>query len=124
MLSVYTRHNPDCKYASDKQWRRCNCPKWIWGSLAGKFPRRSAKTHSTNTLIAKKGRLAQNKTKPCFRYYRTIAFSKLQATVKIRKSKCCRPDFTIRRAFPSADAPGLIIIRVARPQAYMLAFEE
>jgi len=46
MLSVYTRHNPDCKNASDKQWRRCNCPKWIWGSLAGTFLRRSAKTHS------------------------------------------------------------------------------
>ena len=45
MLSVYTRHHPDCKNASDKTWRRCNCPKWIWGSLNGKFIRQSARTH-------------------------------------------------------------------------------
>jgi len=30
MLSVYTRHHPDCKNAGDKTWRRCSCPKWIW----------------------------------------------------------------------------------------------
>jgi hypothetical protein len=45
MLSVYTRHHPDCKNAGDKTWRRCSCPKWIWGSLNGKFIRQSAKTH-------------------------------------------------------------------------------
>lgn len=45
MLSVYTRHHPDCKYASDKRWRRCNCPKWIWGTANGTFIRRSARTH-------------------------------------------------------------------------------
>ena len=45
MLSVYTRHHPDCKSASDKTWRRCSCPKWIWGSLNGKFIRQSARTH-------------------------------------------------------------------------------
>ena len=44
MLSVYTRHHPDCKNAGDKTWRRCSCPKWIWGSLNGKFIRQSAKT--------------------------------------------------------------------------------
>ena len=44
MLSVYTRHHPDCKNAGDKTWRRCSCPKWIWGSLNGKFLRQSAKT--------------------------------------------------------------------------------
>ncbi len=46
MLSVYTRHHPDCKYASDKQWRRCKCPKWIWGALNGRFLRQSARTHN------------------------------------------------------------------------------
>ncbi len=46
MLTVYTRHHPECKNASDKTWRRCNCPKWIWGSLNGKFLRQSARTHS------------------------------------------------------------------------------
>jgi integrase/recombinase XerD len=45
MLSVYTRHHPDCKNAGDKTWRRCSCPKWIWGSLNGRFIRQSAKTH-------------------------------------------------------------------------------
>jgi integrase len=45
MLSVYTRHHPDCKNIRDKSWRRCNCPKWIWGSLNGSFLRKSAKTH-------------------------------------------------------------------------------
>ena len=44
MLSVYTRHHPDCRNAGDKTWRRCCCPKWIWGSLNGKFIRQSAKT--------------------------------------------------------------------------------
>ena len=44
MLSVYTRHHPDCKNAGDKTWRRCSCPKWIWGSLNGEFIRQSAKT--------------------------------------------------------------------------------
>jgi hypothetical protein len=44
MLSVYTRHHPDCKNAGDKTWRCCSCPKWIWGSLNGKFIRQSAKT--------------------------------------------------------------------------------
>jgi hypothetical protein len=46
MLSVYTRHHQDCKYACDKLWRRCNCPKWIWGAHQGRFIRQSAKTHS------------------------------------------------------------------------------
>jgi integrase/recombinase XerD len=45
MLSVYSRHHPDCKNAGDKAWRRCNCPKWIWGSVNGNFIRRSARTH-------------------------------------------------------------------------------
>jgi hypothetical protein len=45
MLSVYTRHHPDCKNAGDKAWRRCNCPKWIWGSVNGTFVRQSARTH-------------------------------------------------------------------------------
>jgi integrase len=46
MLSVYTRHHPSCKNAGDKNWRRCKCPKWIWGSVNGNFIRRSAKTHN------------------------------------------------------------------------------
>lgn len=45
MLSVYTRHHPDCRNSGDKTWRRCSCPKWIWGSLNGNFIRQSARTH-------------------------------------------------------------------------------
>jgi integrase/recombinase XerD len=44
MLSVYTRHAQDCKHHRDKLWRRCNCPKWIWGSHSGEFVRLSART--------------------------------------------------------------------------------
>ena len=46
MLSVYTRHSADCPRVSDSAWRRCKCPKWIWGTLQGEFLRRSAKTRS------------------------------------------------------------------------------
>jgi len=46
MLTVYTRHHPDCKNSSDKTWRCCNFPEWIWGSLNGKLLRQSARTHS------------------------------------------------------------------------------
>jgi hypothetical protein len=40
MLSVYTRHAEDCKHYRDKLWRRCNCPKWIWG-----FAQRRVRPH-------------------------------------------------------------------------------
>ena len=33
MLSVYTRHHPDCKNAGDKTWRRCNSPQMDLGIL-------------------------------------------------------------------------------------------
>ena len=62
MLSVYTRHNPDCKYAGDKLWRRCNCPKWIWGAHRGKFIRQSAKTHSWEQAEENRQKLQENLT--------------------------------------------------------------
>jgi integrase len=48
MLSVYTRHNPDCPKKDDSNWRRCRCPKWIDGTLPGREGRfrLSAKTKS------------------------------------------------------------------------------
>lgn len=47
MLSVYTRHSSDCPRVNDGTWKRCRCPKWIWGTLPnGDFLRRSAKTRS------------------------------------------------------------------------------
>jgi len=46
MLSVYTRHSNDCSKKDDINWRRCRCPKWINGTLDGRFIRRTAKTRS------------------------------------------------------------------------------
>ena len=46
MLSVYTRHTKSCPKIDDLNWKRCRCPKWINGTLAGKFVRRSATTRS------------------------------------------------------------------------------
>ena len=46
MLSVYTRHSNDCPKKVDINWRRCRCPKWINGTLDGRFIRRTAKTRS------------------------------------------------------------------------------
>jgi integrase/recombinase XerD len=64
MLSVYTRHHPDCKNAGDKDWRRCNCPKWIWGSVNGNFIRRSARTHNWDEAEEVRLRLMQTGTLP------------------------------------------------------------
>ncbi len=33
MLSVYTRHHPDCAKKDDSNYRRCRCPKWLDGTL-------------------------------------------------------------------------------------------
>jgi integrase len=46
ILSIYTRHAADCTKANDKNWRRCRCPKWVWGTHNGHFLRKSAKTRS------------------------------------------------------------------------------
>ena len=64
MLSVYTRHHPDCKNAGDKDWRRCNCPKWIWGSVNGNFIRQSARTHNWDEAEEVRLRLMQAATLP------------------------------------------------------------
>jgi len=64
MLTVYTRHHPECKNASDKTWRRCNCPKWIWGSLNGKFLRQSARTHSWEVAEELRRQLIEVATQP------------------------------------------------------------
>jgi hypothetical protein len=62
MLSVYTRHNPSCKNAGDKTWRRCNCPKWVWGSYNGQFIRQSAKTHRWEAAEELRRHLAEELT--------------------------------------------------------------
>jgi len=62
MLSVYTRHHPSCKNAGDKTWRRCNCPRWIWGSPNGQFIRHSAKTHSWEAAEELRWQLTERST--------------------------------------------------------------
>jgi hypothetical protein len=64
MLSVYTRHHPDCKNAGDKTWRRCGCPKWIWGSLNGKFIRQSTRTPLWERAEELRLRLSQGELPP------------------------------------------------------------
>jgi hypothetical protein len=44
LLSVFSRHSADCKFAHDRSCRRCNCPKWVGGQVNGYYFRQSAKT--------------------------------------------------------------------------------
>lgn len=58
MLSVYTRHHPECAKKDDSTYRRCRCPKWLDGTLPGRSGRFrvSAKTKSWEKaeLVARK----------------------------------------------------------------------
>jgi hypothetical protein len=46
-LHIYTRHAADCSHATDTQWRRCRCPKWLRGVLPnGEAVRESAGNRS------------------------------------------------------------------------------
>ncbi len=58
MLSVYTRHHPECAKKDDSTYRRCRCPKWLDGTLPGRTGRFrvSAKTKSWEKaeLVARK----------------------------------------------------------------------
>jgi integrase/recombinase XerD len=44
-ISVYVRHFSDCPKKSDRYWKRCRCPKWLY-CAEWKPDRRSAKTRS------------------------------------------------------------------------------
>jgi integrase/recombinase XerD len=44
-VSVYVRHLSDCPKKEDRDWKRCDCPKWFY-SAEWKPDRRSAKTRS------------------------------------------------------------------------------
>ena len=48
LLSVFSRHSSDCKYAADRTFRRCNCPKWIGGQVNLEYFRKSAGTRQWN----------------------------------------------------------------------------
>jgi integrase/recombinase XerD len=39
-LSLYKRHTAQCGQTS-RRWRRCSCPVWVQGTLAGEYIRRS-----------------------------------------------------------------------------------
>lgn len=39
---VFTRHISDCKHKHDRQYRRCNCPKWVEARVNGERIRKSA----------------------------------------------------------------------------------
>lgn len=53
MLKVYRRHNPaKCKH-KDRNWRRCSCPLWADGRLAGKRYHRTLKTRNWETALEK-----------------------------------------------------------------------
>jgi integrase len=43
---VYTRHSVDCAKKSDRNHKRCHCPKWLYWSSKGKKHRASAETRS------------------------------------------------------------------------------
>jgi hypothetical protein len=44
LLSVFTRHTPQCPFKASRHYRRCNCPKWIGGQIHRAFFRQSART--------------------------------------------------------------------------------
>ena len=49
MLHVYRRHNPArCKH-TERTWRRCSCPLWVDGTLAGKRYHKTLKTRNWDT---------------------------------------------------------------------------
>lgn len=83
MLSVYTRHHPDCKNAGDKGWRRCNCPKWIWGSVNGNFIRRSARTHNWDDAEELRLRLQQEVIQPALPALQTTEPSPRQTALAL-----------------------------------------
>src|SRR3974390_1711277 len=42
MLTIYRRHRKDCPHGSDgRKYRRCRCPIWVDGFLAGHDIRKS-----------------------------------------------------------------------------------
>jgi hypothetical protein len=46
VITIFVRHNPDCKYAGDEFCKRCNCRKHLRWSLGGKQHRKQAGTRS------------------------------------------------------------------------------
>jgi integrase/recombinase XerD len=49
MLKVYRRHNPARCSHTERTWRRCSCPLWVDGTLAGKRYHKTLKTRNWDT---------------------------------------------------------------------------
>jgi integrase/recombinase XerD len=45
VLAIYKRHTPACPHKS-RQYRRCDCPCWVEGTVEGVYHRKSLKTRS------------------------------------------------------------------------------
>jgi integrase/recombinase XerD len=77
MLSVYTRHSPQCDHRDDINWRRCRCTKWIQGVTSdGRGPVRvAAKTRSWEQAEARARQMeyARDLSKPQTKPAITIA---------------------------------------------------
>ncbi len=43
MLAIYRRHGPKCPH-KERRWRRCACPIWVEGWLAGVLVRKTMRT--------------------------------------------------------------------------------
>jgi hypothetical protein len=59
MISVFVKHSPGCSHR-DKNWKRCNCRKWLYNPKWKPDPRRSAKTRSWARAEAEARRLEGN----------------------------------------------------------------
>jgi integrase/recombinase XerD len=51
VLKVYRRHNPAKCSHTDRNWRRCSCPLWADGRLAGKRFHRTLKTRNWEKAV-------------------------------------------------------------------------
>jgi integrase/recombinase XerD len=59
IVSVYARHSSDCSHKDDSNWKRCQCPKWLYVNEAGKRRQISAKTRSWERASKKARELEQ-----------------------------------------------------------------
>lgn len=57
MLRVYRRHNPARCSHTERTWRRCSCPLWADGTLAGKRYHKTLKTRNWDAAQKKVQRL-------------------------------------------------------------------
>jgi integrase len=59
LVNVYTRHSPECAHRTDRNWKRCNCPKWLYWTVDHKKHRESAGTRTWSKAEQKARELEQ-----------------------------------------------------------------